>query len=179
MKRILHIAIFFTFIATFQLSILCVVAREFDEYEVKAAFLVNFFKFVEWPQGNHDGKGNYSLCIYGTDPFGDHTKTIEDAKVKGRPVDVRKKVSVRNLKECNILFVSSSERRRINYVLDQTRGMNILTVGDTDGYAQSGVMFNFFIEEKKVRFEINLRAIQSTKINVSSQLLKIGRIVGN
>lgn len=158
---------------------LCAVEREFNEYEVKAAFLVNFFKFVEWPTRGGDGAATYNLCIYGSDPFGQHAKMINGAKVRGRTLKVKKVVSSVGLKECNILFVSSSERRRVSMLLDAIRGMDLLTVGDTEGYAQNGIMVNFFIVGKNVRFEINLNAIKSTRINVSSQLLKLGRIVDN
>lgn len=153
--------------------------QEFNEYEVKAAFLVNFFKFVEWPSRARDGSAGYMLCIYGSDPFGQYAKALDGSKVRGKVLEVKKVSSTRSLKGCNMLFVSSSERRRINSVLDSVRGADLLTVGDTDGYAQSGIMVNFFIEENKVRFEINMNAIKRAKINVSSQLLKLGRIVEN
>ena len=153
--------------------------QEFNEYEVKAAFLVNFFKFVEWPSRARDGSAGYMLCIYGSDPFGQYAKALDGSKVRGKVLEVKKVSSTRSLKGCNMLFVSSSERRRLNSVLDTVWRADLLTVGDTDGYAQSGIMVNFFIEEKKVRFEVNMDAIKRANINVSSQLLKLGRIVDN
>jgi len=179
MKRTLFIIICCALVFSVQLRPFYAGEREFNEYEVKAAFLVNFFKFVEWPSRAQDGGTTYNLCIYGSDPFGQYTKIIDGTKVRGRTLDVKRVVSVRSVKECNILFVSSSERRRVNAVLDAVKGMDMLTVGDTEGYARSGIMVNFFMEAKRVKFEINLNAIKRTKINVSSQLLKLGKMVDN
>ncbi len=158
---------------------LCAGEREFNEYEVKAAFLVNFFKFVEWPSRDGNGAKTYSLCIYGSDPFGQYADTIDGVKIRGRTLKVKRVVSRGGIRECNVLFVSSSERRRVSALLDSVKGMDLLTVGDTEGYAQSGIMVNFYIVGKNVRFEINLNAIRRARINVSSQLLKLGRIVDN
>ena len=147
--------------------------REFDEYEVKAVFLANFFKFVEWPARDR----NYRLCIFGSDPFGEHAKILDGMKIRGKVLEVRRPVSVRAANDCNILFISSSERRRIHALLDMIRGLDVLTVGDTEGYGQEGVMVNFYIEARKVKFEINLDSIKRSRIGVSSQLLKLGRMV--
>ncbi len=97
--------------------------------------------------------------------------------VRGRALQVRKPASLRSLGDCHVLFISSSERRRIHTILNAVRGMDLLTVGDTEGYAQEGVMVNFYIEASKVKFEINLKSIRSSRITVSSQLLKLGRVV--
>lgn len=150
--------------------------REFDEYEVKAVFLGNFLKFVDWPKNERDIR-NYSICIYGSDPFGPHTRLIGDMKVRGKAVKVRNVRALRALNECSVLFVSSSEGRRVNSILEEVSGLDILTVGDTEGYAEQGIMVNFYIEAKKVKFEINLTSIKRSRINVSSQLLKLGRMV--
>lgn len=151
-------------------------AKEFDEYEVKAAFLGNFLKFVDWPNKERTA-GIHKICILGSDPFGRYTEIMEGMKVRGKAVHVKRLGSLRTMSECSILFVSSSERRRINTVLEAVRDIDILTVGDTEGYAKQGIMFNFYIEASKVKFEINLPAIRRSGINVSSQLLKLGRMV--
>lgn len=150
--------------------------KEFEEYEVKAAFLVNFLKFIDWPRKDRDSS-NYRICIYGSDPFGQYADSIEGTRVRGRTVQVRRLSALRAANECTIVFISSSERRRVSPVLDAVRDLDVLTVGDTEGYAKQGVMFNFYIEAGKVKFEINLTSIKRSRINVSSQLLKLGRMV--
>ena len=173
MKTLLIIAVLWGFALTVQPDSLHAQVREFGEYDVKAVFMANFFKFVEWPSPVRE----YRMCIYGSDPFGESVRTVENMTVRGRALQVRKPASLRSLGDCHVLFISSSERRRIHTILNAVRGMDLLTVGDTEGYAQEGVMVNFYIEASKVKFEINLRSIQSSRITVSSQLLKLGRVV--
>lgn len=175
MKNILLALVISGLIFTAQTSE-CAGPKEFDEYEVKAAFLGNFLKFIDRP-GKDREPGNHRICIYGSDPFGQYTADIESMKIRGRSVQVRKLASLRALNECSILFISSSERRRINSVLEAVRDIDVLTVGDSEGYARQGVMINFYIEASKVKFEINLTSIKKSRINVSSQLLKLGRVV--
>ncbi len=167
------IAVLWGFAFTVQPSSLHAQVREFGEYDVKAVFMANFFKFVEWPSPARE----YRMCIYGSDPFGESVRTVENMTVRGRALQVRKPASLRSLGDCHVLFISSSERRRIHTILNAVRGMDLLTVGDTEGYAQEGVMVNFYIEASKVKFEINLKSIRSSRITVSSQLLKLGRVV--
>lgn len=175
MKRLLLITVFCGVLLFMQVPSVCAQEREFDEHEVKAVFLANFFKFVEWP----DRRDDYRLCIYGSDPFGQSIRILEGMKIRGRRLEIRMLSSVRTINDCNILFISSSERRRIHSLLEAVRGFPVLTVGDTEGYAQEGVMVNFYIEARKVKFEINLASIRQSRITVSSQLLKLGRMVGD
>ncbi|MBP7527316.1 MAG: YfiR family protein [Syntrophorhabdaceae bacterium] len=173
MKRFILITVLCGIMLSVQIMPLRAQGRGFDEYEVKAVFLANFFKFVEWPtHGRY-----YRLCIYGSDPFGEHVKILDGMKIRGKTLEIRRPVSVRAVNDCNVLFISSSERRRIHALLDAIRGLDLLTVGDTEGYAQEGVMVNFYIEASKVKFEINLDSIKRSRIGVSSQLLKLGRVV--
>ncbi|MHB8110446.1 MAG: YfiR family protein [Syntrophorhabdaceae bacterium] len=176
MKKYILSLICLILIFIFQVRTLPVEGKEFEEYEVKAVFLVNFIKFVEWPKQDRDG-GHYRICMYGNDVFGQYTGNIERMKVRGKALKVRRISSLRNLGDCNILFVSPSERRRIHSILEAVRDEDVVTVGDTDGYAKEGVMINFYIEARKVKFEINLNSIRRARINVSSQLLKLGRMV--
>jgi len=173
MKTLLIIAVLWGFALTVQPDSLHAQVREFGEYDVKAVFMANFFKFVEWPSPVRE----YRICIYGSDPFRESMRTVEGMTVRGRALEVRRPASLRSLGDCHVLFICSSERRRIHTILDAVRGMDLLTVGDTEGYAQEGVMVNFYIEASKVKFEINLKSIQSSRITVSSQLLKLGRVV--
>jgi hypothetical protein len=174
MKTLLLITVLLGLIFSVQPGSLRAQSREFDEYEVKAVFLANFFKFVEWPSPAR----THSICIYGSSPFGQSMRIVDGMKVRGKTLEVKRPASVRGLSGCNILFISSSERRRILPVLDAVKGMDVLTVGDTEGYAEEGVMVNFYIEAKRVKFEINLNSIRRSRIDVSSQLLKLGRMVG-
>lgn len=82
-----------------------------------------------------------------------------------------------NLRECSVLFISASDSGNLSQILEGIKGAPVLTVGDTEGYAGRGVVVNFFLEDNKVRFEINVEASRLAGLTISSQLLKLARIV--
>jgi hypothetical protein len=150
-----------------------------SEYEVKAAYLFNFAKFVEWPaQSFPTDSSPLVFGVLGKDPFGE---TLEQAfagqKVGGRGFEIRRGARIQDLGPCHILFISDSESERLEAVLDSIRGMNALTVSDLDKFASSGGVIGFFHEEKRIRFEVNPDAAQRAGLKLSSKLLKLARIV--
>jgi len=150
------------------------------EYQIKAAFLYNFAKFVEWPDAFADPHAPIVLGIVGEDPFG----SVLDKIVLGKTVNDRGLVIKRlkegpDLRNCHILFVSSSERKHMPQILESLQGSSVLTVGETDRFAQSGGVINFILEENKVRFEINSETAARAGLKISSKLLALARIVAN
>lgn len=158
----------------------CAYAQESKpgEYEVKAVFLYDFLKFVEWPddQDTHAGR-IVNICILGEDPFGNAFDFIQDETIGNRKLVVKRVRTHHHIDDCQVLFISSSEKEDINHILRTVKGSNILTVGDTEGFAQKGVMINFYIEQNKVRFEINLHSLRSSGLNVSSKVMHLARII--
>ncbi len=151
-----------------------------SEYDVKAAYIYNFAKFTEWPPGAfQDGERNIHLCVIGDDPFGHSLAAIERKSVGGRRIRVRRGLSVRNLHGCEMVFISASEKEGLEQILETLHALPILTIGDTRGFAQRGVMINFFMEKRKVLFEINPRAADHAGLKISSTLLRIARITGS
>lgn len=146
------------------------------EYEVKAAFLHNIAKFVEWP-ASAGAKGNLRLCILGRGLFGEAAGTLGGKPASGATWEVAPVAARANLRECRVLLIETSETAELQRVLDGIKGSPVLTVGDSEGYAEQGVMVNFYLEQNKVRFEINLASARRAGLNVSSQLLKLARIV--
>jgi len=145
------------------------------EYQVKAAFLYNFARFVDWPPGAaRDGEIN--LCILGYDPFGEDTDMIAGKSVGQAKLQVRR-VTRQTSAGCQMLFISGSEASELDAVLAGARGRPVLTVADTPGFAERGVVVNFYLEQGKVRFEINIDAAGRTGLNISSQLLRLARLV--
>jgi hypothetical protein len=146
------------------------------EYEVKAAFLYNFAKFIDWPPLDD---AQFTVCVFGRDPFGRALDPIEGKTVGGKTVAVRRleRAAAMDLKTCRILFIATSEEAQVAHILELSRGSPMLTVGDTDGFARQGVMINFYLEQEKVRFEINPRAAAEVGIRPSAKLLQLGRIV--
>jgi len=148
------------------------------EYAVKAAFLYNFAKFVEWPDSPAAPPSTLTLCVLGTDPFGEALETaVLDKTVRSRTLSVRRLQGLEDLGPCPILFIASSEVGRLPQILERLRGAPVLTVGESDGFARAGGMIGFFLEENRVRFEVNLGAAEAAGLRISSRLLGVAKVV--
>jgi len=149
-----------------------------QEYLIKAAFLYNFAKFVEWPSAVFvDKTVPLGICVIGQDRFGNALGTLKNKTVEGRTIVARKGVKAEDIDRCHILFISTSERENLPQILKAIRGAPVLTVGDTDGFARSGVMINLVPIGSRIGFEINLSAVGATPLKISSKLLKLGRTI--
>ena len=146
------------------------------EYGVKAAYLYNFLKFTEWP--NNEALTSFTLCVYGKDPFGGFLdETVRGKQASGLPVLVRRLPGGdERVDGCQILFISSSER--LETVLTMLHGRSILTVGESDGFAARGGMIGLVMDQSNVRLDINLAAIAAARLQVSSRLILVCRLVG-
>ena len=150
---------------------------EYQEYQVKAAFLYNFAKFVEWPaESFKDAQAPLIIGIIGKDPFGETFNKLRDHHIEGRKLVIKRFAKAEDLEKCHILFISAAEKEHLSMILKITRDWPVLTVGDTKGLVQSGVIINFLIIENKIRFEINTDAAQRAGLKIRSQLLKLAKI---
>jgi hypothetical protein len=150
-----------------------------SEYELKAAFLFNFTKYVKWPERAFaDEHSPIVIAVVGTDPFGHALDdVVREKSVGGRKFDVRRFKTVDDLDACHLLFVAPSESARLSKIREHYTGEATLLVGDTDHFAGRGGAIGFYIEDKKIRFEINTDATKRATLDLSSQLLKLARIV--
>lgn len=151
-------------------------AATLTEHEVEAAFVHHIAKFVEWPAEQRAGD-KLQLCVMGQSPFGKAAALLTGKLVGGRIWEVRHVDFYSNLQECRVLFIAASEADNLRRVLSDIGDSAILTVGDSEGYAERGVMVNFYSEQNKVRLEINTDAVRRGGLKISSQLLKLARIV--
>ena len=151
--------------------------RKLGEYEVKAVFLYNLAKFIEWPDQSLDNSPTLTVYILGDDPFGANLDAIKGKLIKGKTVVVKQIDSPDTLRNVGILFIASSEKEQLPDILKGISSQPILTVGDTQSFANRGVMVNFYIENNKIRFEINMEAARLAGLKISSNLLKIGKII--
>ncbi|HEV8579352.1 MAG TPA: YfiR family protein [Thermoanaerobaculia bacterium] len=144
------------------------------EYELKAAFLYNFTKFVEWPAAAfHDDRSSLRLCVLGEDPFGGSLQAIAKEEVAGRKVTVLRSDLLSDPSGCQILFVSRSEEGRLTAILEAVRDAPVLTVGEMEGFLEVGGIINFILQGSKVRFEINQESAERAGIKISSKLLRL------
>lgn len=145
------------------------------EYRVKAAFLLNFTKFIEWPAGELPDSDSFTVCILGEDPFG----SALDQVTQGETVSGRKLVIMRARpsapRSCQVLFVSRTVRDYSPILSSLGRG--VLTVGEGDGFLHDGGMIAFVIENRRVRFDIDQSAAVNAGLKISSKLLNVARSV--
>lgn len=149
-----------------------------SEYEVKAAFLVNFVSYVQWPEGQPKPR-NFTVCVHGRDPFGAILdEAFGNRRVHDRDVRVLRFQEASQLLGCNLVFIGGSDPVRLRSVLDALGRSPVLTVADSAGFAERGVMINLRVEHNKVRFDINPDAAERAGLKLSSQLLKLANLVG-
>ena len=149
------------------------------EYQLKAAYLFNFLRFVEWPgDPQEDAHGHWVIGIVGDNPFGDElTQIISGKTVQGHELQVRRFQAGEDLRACHVLFISASEKKRLPSMLAALNGSSTLTVADMEHFLESGGMIQFVMEEKRVRFGIDVGAAGRARLKVSSKLLSLARTV--
>lgn len=152
--------------------------REF-EYRVKAAFLYNFAKFVDWPAAAFpEPKSPFNLCVLGDDPFGPSLdQTVAGESVGGRPIALQRGARLAELKGCHLLFVSRAEGGRQRELLAALHDGPVLTVGESRSFLDDGGMIDLVLEGNKVRFEVSLPAVEKSPLKISSKLLRLARQV--
>lgn len=149
------------------------------EYQVKAAFLLNFAKFIEWPRDAFHGEtAPIALCVFTYDPFGNALDEILRGKnINGREVVGRRTSELPELKDCQVVFLSDKADKRLSEVLNSLKGSSVLVVGEGEDFAERGGAVQFFLDDKKLRFAVNVDAVQRAGLTVSSKMLALARIV--
>ncbi len=148
------------------------------EYRIKAAFLYNFAKFVQWPESAFvDSESPVTICILGKSPIMGALQSITGKTVRGRRIVISHSENVMSVKGCHILFVAESEKRRIKHTISKLKGKFVLTISDMDDFVKAGGMIGMVRVENKIRFRINLVAAQDSGLMISSQLLRLAQDV--
>ncbi len=151
----------------------------YTEYQVKALFLLNFAKYVDWPtEAFADANAPLIISVVGEDHFGDSLQKAVDSKiVNGRPILIRQVVTDDDLAKCHILFISDSEKSRLPAILEKVRGKPVLTVGESEHFAESGGVIGFVRKDGKIRLEIDLNPARLAGLRISSKLLSVADVV--
>lgn len=169
------------FVPVILLTIVCfaspVFGQQTSEYQVKAAFLFNFTKFMDWPAAAFtDPDEPFVVGVLGKDPFGKYLDdVIAGEKIMDRNMSVQRYDNVDEIGNCQILFVNLPGRT--TDVISRLKGRSVLTVGDEPGFSAKGGVIEFYDDNGTVRFQINTVAAREASLNVSSKLLRIAKIV--
>jgi hypothetical protein len=148
-----------------------------SETEVKAAFLYNFAKFVEWPAEAFSSEtAPIQVAVFGDEEFSAKLRSLlNDKKAHGRSFEVKTITNPQEAKNFQIVFVASAESRRAPLVLEATKKSPVLTIGESEQFLDSGGMINFVFEDAQLRFEVNPEAAQKAKLEISSKLLRLAK----
>ena len=148
-----------------------------SEYQVKAAFLYKFTRFIEWPEAAFSRTNSpFVVGIIGENPFGQELeRAVKNKEVNGHGFIVKEIKTLAEAKACHVLFISQSERRRLPEIIGAVATLPVLTVSETDRFLALGGIINFLVEENKVRFEISDVAARRAGLKISSKLLYLAR----
>lgn len=156
-----------------------------QEYRVKAAFLYNFIKFIDWPKEKAADNNSITIGIVGKNPFGKAFEPLRGKKAKEKKVIIKQFKSVEEsklpsdqieaIRKCHVLFVCRSEVKHLKEIFKSVKGHSVLTVGDMEDFLESGGIINFLMEDEKVRFEIHNIAAKRAKLDIRSKLLRLAK----
>lgn len=148
--------------------------KRLDEYEVKAAYLYNFAKYVDWPANSLPADAaTMTYCVIGTGPMNSPVRTLEGKLARNRRVKVREQTQNDDLGGCHILFINGTLNGQINRILASAAGRSILTVSDVKGFTTTGGIIEFMPVGDKIRFQINHRSAKQANLRISSRLLSL------
>lgn len=150
-----------------------------NEYQVKAQFLLNFVKYIDWPENASAGASSpIVIGIMGKDNLNNDLQRVAEGKsINGRTIIIKSVADGDALGGCAILFISASEDSQLDAILGKTSAQPILTVGEDRSFLQKGGIINFALKDGKIRLEINLRAARQAKLQISSKLLSVADVV--
>ncbi len=148
------------------------------EYKLKAAYLYQFTKFAQWPGGQFiNDETPIRICILGRNPFGSSLESFSGRKSQHRNLSIQYLLSLKNISDCHVIFISQSEEKRLTQILQRIENSPVLTVSDIEGFARRGGIIGFVYKRKKVGIEINVDASRTAGAKLSSKLLEVATLV--
>ena len=153
-------------------------AQTASEYQIKAVYLEKVARFIIWPESNAPDDTIFRICVAGNNPFNNILdESYQDRKIKGKSVIINYATEPSDVDNCQLLFIGSNCENALNQYLEKANKNNILVFSDIQGYASKGVHINFYPQEDRIFFEINLSALRNAGLDASSYLLDYARIV--
>lgn len=176
-RRLIH-SVACALIGLFWTLPVCAAPQQPEEAQVKSAIILNMARYVEWPADTFaNDSAPLGICTLGQNKLATAMASLHGKTVKGHPVTVRRMSGSGDLGGCQVIVVDTHERRSAANLVDKVRKMPILTIGDLAGFTQDGGIVELYLHEGKVRFEVNLAAAHQNRLRISSQLLKVARVV--
>ncbi|MDB5273440.1 MAG: YfiR family protein [Chitinophagaceae bacterium] len=159
--------------------LLCSQAPSTREYQIKAVFLFNFTQFIEWPSHSFENaQSPLIIGVLGKDPFGNSLgDAVNNEKVNGHPLVVRRYSSPEEIEDCQILFINLHDPDKVVKIIARLKGKSILTVSDDNNFLKQGGIVRFFTRDNKIQLQINPEAAKSADLIISSKLLRLAEIV--
>ena len=169
-------------------------AQSPDEYQVKAAFVLNFMKFTDWPDKKLQEGDPIVIGIIGKNIFGKSLGLLKTKQVSEHSIRIEQLPSWKDISDdneqlhlirekicaCHLLFISPSEKDEMALILNTVRGKPVLTVSDVPGFVNKDTdsgMIGFAWDENKIRFDINLKSVKNAQLDIRSKLLRLARHV--
>lgn len=146
-----------------------------SEQQLKAAFLINFLKYVQWP----DGGDAATICLAGRDTLGPYLAGAEGRQVAGRELRVKRIAGPDQIDDCQLLFVPEADEARFVAVLHWVESRPVLTVSDSEAFIRQGGAIALVRAEGRLQFEVNAEAIYRAGLKPSSQMMRLARSVGS
>jgi len=165
----------FKIICFLGLNLFSVQAQVSQEYKVKAAFLYNLGRMVEWPE--NASSGDLVMCFFGEESFGSELDSLKGKSIKDRTLKFRRGVQLDSMEGCHILFISDEEEENLEEIVSILGNLPVLTVGESDLFAERGGIVNLPQIKGRIRIEININAAQAAGLKMSSKLLTLGKII--
>ena len=149
------------------------------EYKLKAVYLLNFMQFSEWPDSAFaDARAPIVLGVVGIDQFGTVLdEVVQSEKVGAHPITVVRFRTGDEITKCQALFVCTSEKDNCQAILDGVQGSSTLTVSEISGFNYLGGCIRLYVENNRLRFEINMKALKQARLRMSSKLLRLAKII--
>lgn len=150
----------------------------YSENRLKAAYIFQLAKLVKWPENTFSSKDEtLNLCIVGADSFYEFFQPVVGKKIRGKRFTIQNFETLPGVNHCHILFIRIVDPKRLQKIITLLQGSNILTIGDTQGFAKMGGIINLKKHRKRIQIEANVNAANRAQLTISSELLKLATII--
>ncbi|MES2769095.1 MAG: YfiR family protein [Bdellovibrionota bacterium] len=149
-----------------------------DLDRVQAAFIYQFTNYIEWPESKKEESADFNITVLGNSSIFQHLSEIsKNKKIRDKKINLHQAQSLADLKDSQLVILVFTEEKILTSLVKKTKGSSTLIISKEKGFAEKGSMINFFLEDGKLRFEMNRERIESEKLKVSSQLLKLAKLI--